>query len=76
MQGLPRRRFRYRDLGNLATIGRKAAVADLGRLHVSGHLAWALWLLVHITWLIGFDNRLLVLIRWAWTYFTFPRAPA
>ena len=73
VQGLPRRRFRYRDLGNLATIGRKAAVADLGRLHVSGHLAWALWLLVHITWLIGFDNRLLVLIRWAWSYFTFSR---
>jgi NADH dehydrogenase len=70
VQGLPRRPFRYRDLGNMATIGRKAAVADLLRLHVSGFLAWVLWLTVHIFWLIGFDNRVLVLVRWAWAYFT------
>ncbi len=73
VEGLPRRPFRYRDLGNMATIGRKAAVADLGRLHFSGLPAWLLWLLVHVSWLIGFDNRLLVLTRWAWSYFTFSR---
>ncbi|MHB2021578.1 MAG: NAD(P)/FAD-dependent oxidoreductase [Candidatus Xenobia bacterium] len=61
----PRSPFRYRDKGSLATIGRAAAVAQFGRLHVSGPLAWAVWLLVHILYLAGFQNRLLVLIQWA-----------
>lgn len=73
LRGLPRQPFRYRNLGNMATIGRKAAVADLGWLRFSGFPAWLLWLLVHIYWLIGFDNRLLVFIRWAWAYFTYQR---
>jgi NADH dehydrogenase len=62
--------FRYRDKGNLATIGRRRAVADLKGLHFSGFLAWALWLGVHLTYLIGFQNRLIVLTRWTFSYFT------
>ena len=73
IRGRPRRPFRYRNLGNLATIGRRAAVADLGRLRIGGFPAWVLWLVVHIFWLIGFDNRVLVFIRWAWSYFTYQR---
>ena len=59
--------------GNLATIGRAAGVGDLGPVHLSGLLAWIAWLVVHIYFLIGFENRLLVLIRWAWAYFTYQR---
>ncbi|MGH2353024.1 MAG: NAD(P)/FAD-dependent oxidoreductase [Chloroflexota bacterium] len=73
IKGLPRRSFRYQDPGNMATLGRAAAVADLGRLRVSGFVAWVAWLFVHIYWLIGFENRLLVLLRWAWAYFTYQR---
>jgi NADH dehydrogenase len=62
--------FRYRDKGNLATIGRRRAVADIKGLHFSGFLAWALWLAVHLTYLIGFQNRLIVLTRWTFSYFT------
>lgn len=66
--------FRYRDKGQLATIGRAAAVADLSRhLRFSGYLAWLLWLFVHVMYLVGFQNRMLVLIQWAWHYFTFNR---
>lgn len=65
--------FRYRDYGALATIGRKAAVADLGRLQFSGLPAWLFWLFVHIYFLIGFRNRLVVLMDWAWAYFSFQR---
>ena len=65
--------FRYRDRGSMATIGRKAAVAQLGRLHVSGLPAWLLWLFVHLLFLIGFRNRLLVMFEWAWAYFTWRR---
>jgi len=65
--------FRYRDKGSLATIGRAAGVADFGRLRVSGFVAWVLWLTVHIFFLIGFRNRLFVLLSWAWSYFTFQR---
>jgi len=65
--------FRYRNLGNLATIGRKAAVADFGWLRVNGRLAWFLWGLVHIYFLIGFRNRLAVLLDWFWAYLTFQR---
>jgi NADH:ubiquinone reductase (H+-translocating) len=62
--------FHYRDKGNLATIGRRRAVADIKGVHVSGFLAWALWLGVHLFYLIGFQNRLLVLTRWTFSYFT------
>jgi NADH dehydrogenase len=62
--------FRYRDKGNLATIGRARAVADLKRLRLSGLLAWLAWLVVHLWYLIGFQNRLLVLIRWSFSFVT------
>jgi NADH:ubiquinone reductase (H+-translocating) len=70
---LPRPSFHYWDKGSIATIGRAAAVADFGRVHISGFLAWLSWLCVHIFFLIGFQNRLLVFIQWAWSYFTFER---
>lgn len=66
--------FRYRDLGSLATIGRAAAVADLGRLRFSGYLAWLMWLVVHWLYLANFENRLLVLLQWAWNYITWNRS--
>jgi NADH dehydrogenase len=62
--------FRYRDKGNLATIGRARAVADLHAIRLSGFVAWATWLVVHLWYLIGFQNRLLVLIRWAFSFLT------
>jgi NADH dehydrogenase len=62
--------FRYVDKGNLATIGRSRAVADIKGLHLSGFLAWVLWLVVHIFYLIGFQNRLLVFLRWTISFFT------
>lgn len=62
--------FRYVDKGNLAIIGRNAGVADFGRFRVTGFPAWLLWLFVHIYYLIGFDNKLLVLFQWAWNYVT------
>jgi NADH dehydrogenase len=62
--------FRYFDRGNLAVIGRNAAVAEIGRLRFGGFVAWLLWVFVHIIYLIGFDNRLLVMFRWAWNYWT------
>jgi NADH:ubiquinone reductase (H+-translocating) len=65
--------FRYRDKGSMATIGRAAAVAVVGRLELSGFVAWLAWLLVHITYLIGFRNRFLVLFQWAWAYVTWQR---
>jgi NADH dehydrogenase len=65
--------FRYRDKGNMATIGRAAAVAVVGRWRLSGLVAWLAWLLVHITFLIGFRNRVLVLLQWAWSYITWHR---
>ena len=65
--------FHYRDQGNLATVGRKFAIADFGRIRLSGFLGWVVWLVVHIYKLIGFRNRLLVLIQWAWAYMTFQK---
>lgn len=65
--------FHYWDKGSLATIGRAAAVADFGKIHISGFIAWLSWLFVHIFFLIGFQNRLLVFIQWAWSYFTYER---
>jgi len=66
--------FRYRDQGSMATIGRAAAVADLGRLRLSGYLGWLAWLFVHLINLVGYQNRLLVVLQWAWNYFTHNRA--
>jgi len=63
--------FRYRSLGTMATIGRRAAVADLGWLKLSGTLAWLLWGMVHISFLIGFRNRVIVTLDWLWSYVTF-----
>lgn len=63
--------FRYRDLGSMATVGRRAAVADFGWFQLSGLLAWLLWGFVHIYFLIGFRNRVTVMLDWAWAYVTF-----
>jgi NADH:ubiquinone reductase (H+-translocating) len=65
--------FKYRHLGNLATIGRRAAVADFGWIKLSGALAWLLWGVVHVFFLIGFRNRVAVLLDWLWSYATFQR---
>jgi NADH dehydrogenase FAD-containing subunit len=65
--------FHYWNKGSLATIGRAAAVAEFGRIHISGFIAWLAWLFVHILFLIGFRNRLLVFIQWAWSYVTYER---
>jgi NADH dehydrogenase len=73
LRGQPRLVFRYVDKGMLATIGRGAAVAKVGRFKAQGFVAWLLWLFVHILFLIGFRNRLIVMIQWAWSYVTFDR---
>src|SRR5580704_3732707 len=65
--------FHYDDKGSLATIGRSAAIAQFGKIHISGFIAWLSWLFVHILFLIGFQNRILVFIQWAWSYFTYER---
>jgi len=70
----PTKAFRYRDYGSLATIGRSKAVAQFGRLKLSGYPAWLTWLGAHIVYLIGFRNRIVVLIDWAWAYWTFQRS--
>jgi len=72
--GEPTVPFRYRDYGNMATIGRAAAIADLGRVRLSGWIAWVAWLTLHVMKLIGFRNRLGVLLQWAWAYFTYQRS--
>ncbi len=66
--------FRYVDRGNMATIGRAAAVADFGWLRFSGFAAWLMWLFVHLFFLIEFQNRILVMFQWAWNYFTWSRS--
>jgi len=71
--GEPLQPFRYRDYGNAATIGRGAAVVDMGAIKASGFPAWLFWLFLHIFWLIGFRNRLAVMSEWAWAYLTFQR---
>jgi NADH dehydrogenase len=73
LAGRPYEHFRYFDKGNMATIGRKAAIAEIGKLHLSGFIAWLAWLGVHIFFLIGFRNRFTVLFNWAWSYFTYQR---
>jgi len=73
LNGQPTLPFRYRDKGSLATIGRAAGVADFGRVKLSGFVAWAAWLAIHIFFLIGFRNRVLVILQWAWAYLTYQR---
>lgn len=73
LHGEARKNFHYFNKGNLATIGRAAAVAEFGKIHISGFIAWLAWLFIHIFFLIGFRNRIIVLIQWAWSYFTFER---
>jgi NADH dehydrogenase len=73
VEGQPMRAFHYHDKGSLATIGRAAGVADFGRLKLSGFFAWFAWLAVHIFFLIGFRNRVLVMLQWAWAYLTYQR---
>ncbi|MCC6382174.1 MAG: NAD(P)/FAD-dependent oxidoreductase [Dehalococcoidia bacterium] len=68
VRGQPGRAFRYRDRGSMATIGRNAAVAELGPVHLTGFAGWATWLVVHLYYIIGFRNRLAVLLGWAWNY--------
>jgi NADH dehydrogenase len=72
-EGAPRQRFKYLDKGSMATIGRSRAVAQVGKLQLSGFLAWLAWLTVHIFYLIDFRNRLVVLLDWAWAYFAYRR---
>ena len=74
LENKPSKPFRYRDVGMLATIGMNSAVAVLGRLRLSGYPAWLLWLVAHIYFLIGFRNRIVVLIDWAWAYWTYERS--
>ena len=73
LRGAPLEPFHYRDYGNMATIGRGSAVADIGPVKASGLFAWLIWLFIHIFWLIGFRNRIAVLSEWAWSYITFQR---
>src|SRR5213076_2586255 len=74
IKGRKPRRFHYWDKGNIATIGRNKAVADLKFIHLRGLPAWMAWLFVHIVFLIGFRNRFLVLFQWAWAYLTYQRS--
>jgi NADH dehydrogenase len=71
--GKPRQPFRFIDKGQMATIGRKRAIVEIGRLKMAGFSAWLLWLVVHIYYLTGFKNRLLVVLQWAWSYLSFRR---
>ena len=71
LAGQPTQPFRYVDRGTMATIGRAAAVADLRRFHLSGFLAWLIWLFIHLMYLVSFRNRLLVFVQWTWNYLTF-----
>ncbi len=73
LQGRPREPFRFVDKGQLATIGRSRAILELGPLRMTGWTAWMAWLAVHIYYLIGFKNRLLVMLQWAWSYITLGR---
>ncbi|HEY1730266.1 MAG TPA: NAD(P)/FAD-dependent oxidoreductase [Terriglobales bacterium] len=74
LAGKSREPFHYFDKGSLATIGRAAAIAQFGKVHISGFLAWLTWLFVHIMFLIGFRNRIMVMLQWAWSYLTYERA--
>ncbi len=71
--GRPTETFVYRDRGSMATIGRSRAVAEIGKVRLSGFLVWLTWLLVHIYYLVDFRNRTIVIINWAWSYLTYRR---
>jgi NADH dehydrogenase len=73
LAGKPRKPFHYLDKGSLATVGRSRAIAQVKKIHLSGLLAWLVWLLVHIFYLIGFKNRFVVMFTWAWSYVTYGR---
>ena len=73
LSGHRRQPFRYRDKGQMATIGRSRAIVRIGSLEMAGFPAWLMWLVVHIYYLTGFRNRLLVVLQWAWSYVTFGR---
>jgi NADH dehydrogenase len=73
LAGKPRQPFRFVDKGQMATIGRSRAIVEMGRLKMAGFPAWLLWLIVHIYYLTGFKNRLLVVLQWAWSYLSFRR---
>jgi NADH dehydrogenase len=73
MRGEPTKRFRYRNKGDLAVIGRSRAIADLGKIRFTGLFAWLFWLFLHIMYLVGFRNRVSVLVQWAYSYFTYQR---
>jgi NADH dehydrogenase len=73
LEGKTTRAFRYRDRGNMATIGRNAAVADIAGLRLGGFVAWLAWAVIHILNLIGFRNRVLVALQWLWSYLTYQR---
>ena len=72
-QGVPRKPFHFVDKGQMATIGRSRAIVEIGQLKIAGFFAWVLWLVVHIYYLTGFRNRLLVVLQWAWSYFSYRR---
>ena len=74
LAGRPRETFHYPDKGSLATIGRAAAIAQFGKVHLSGLIAWLSWLFIHVFFLIGFRNRIIVMFQWFWSYLTYERA--
>ncbi|MEE8507884.1 MAG: NAD(P)/FAD-dependent oxidoreductase [Myxococcota bacterium] len=73
LRGEPRERFRYVDRGQMATIGRRRAICEIGRFHFGGWFAWITWLVVHIYYLVGFKNRLFVVLQWTWSYLRYGR---
>jgi NADH dehydrogenase len=73
LAGLPRKPFHFKDKGQMATIGRSRAIVEIGKLKLAGFIAWLMWLVVHIYYLTGFKNRLLVVLQWAWSYLSFRR---
>jgi NADH:quinone reductase (non-electrogenic) len=73
LKGVPRKPFHFVDKGQMATIGRSKAVLEIGSFKLNGWLAWVAWLIIHIYYLTGFKNRLLVVLQWAWSYLTFGR---
>ena len=73
-EGQPLRAFAYHNLGDMATIGRASAVANLPVMQLKGLVAWLVWLFVHIFNLIGFRNRIVVMVQWAWAYVSYQRA--
>lgn len=73
LAGVPRKPFHFVDKGQMATIGRSRAIVEMGRFKMAGFMAWMAWLVVHIYYLTGFKNRLLVVLQWAWSYLTFYR---